>query len=161
MYLGKIRWKISRPSWIFQETLPEFFCKIFCNVSSFLTKKLAWNYSWNISENFPQYCVKCLWSLFNTYIKYCRKVLETFSGMIVGIDFEKLCRKVSARFCAWGLKYFQKKLLSNISINLAPNLPEHFVKCLCSLSKPYTKYFVKVSETFRVMIVGIFTQHFL
>ena len=57
--------------------------------------------------------------------------------------------------------FLMKKRAWNNSWNVSVNLPEHFVKCLCPLSKLYTKYFRKVSETFHVMIVWIFTQNFL
>ena len=73
--------------------------------------------------------------------------------------FEKIFRKVYEDF-VYHFEYLNKKRAWNISINVAANLPKHFVKCLCPLSKPFTKYFRKVSETFPVIIVGIFPQHF-
>ena len=75
--------------------------------------------------------------------------------------FEKLCTKVSARFCVWGYKYLHRKLAWNISINVAPKLSEHCVKCLCSLPNHTQDISEKFHKTFRAMIVGMFTQHFL
>ena len=49
----------------------------------------------------------------------------------------------------------------NISINVAANLPKHFVKCLYPLSKPFTKHFRKVSENYPVIIVRTFKATFL
>ena len=57
--------------------------------------------------------------------------------------------------------YLNKKLVWNILINVVANLPKHFVKCLCPLSKPFTEYFRKVSETYPVIIVETFKATFL
>ena len=68
------------------------------------------------------------------FVQGCRNIGSKSSGPSYEY-FEKLCLKHSARFAVI------KELAWNISINGSPNLPKHFVKCLCPLSKPFTKYF--------------------
>ena len=69
-------------------------------------------------------------------------------------DFKKLCLKHSARF---GLI---KELAWNMSINVSEKFKKYFAKYSWPPCNTVTKYFRKVSETFRVMTVWIFAQQF-
>ena len=142
-----------------------------------------------VALNLPKHFVKCLSPLLKPH-KIFQKLFRNFpcndSGNVYAtflVIFQKIflhgCGNIGWKICDRDLnisrnfsekflqdfvqyfKYLNNKFAWNISIMVAANLAEHFVECLCPLSKPYTKYFRKVSETFRVMIVGMFTKHCL
>ena len=154
-----------------------------------LNRELASNISINVDANLSKHFMKRLCPLSNRYTKYFRKVLRNLpcndSGNIcatflvifrkifleccgnIGLKifwpryeyFEKFFTKVSARFRL--TLHVCRELAWNISIDVNANFLQDFVKFLCPLSNPKIEYFRNFSETFRVMIAGMFTRLFL